>query len=305
MVASPRYRNATFDLQREHTNRHPMVSVGILLALMASVSWALANVLTQRLGKRIGPPPAMLWSMVAGALLAIPLALVLDERTAPLDAGVAVWAVVASVAAVVAYVGLFYAFATEELTIAVPIVSSWPLLAGVVAVVFLGESIGGLRLVGAAAVLVGVVLVSLPGRLGPPNRRALTAAAGAAIGFGLMVPALGRIAPATGAFGGTALVNALGAVLAFPLAKVARVSVRPPPLAAWGLVFATGAAEAAGFVAVAFARRFAPMTLVAPVASLAGTLTVLYAWLLLRERPRAVVIAGALLAGAGVVLLAS
>jgi drug/metabolite transporter (DMT)-like permease len=120
-----------------------------------------------------------------------------------------------------------------------------------------------------------------------------------------MVPAIGRIAPALGAFGATTVVYALGIALALGIGRFAGVSLRPPPRSAWGLVLATGAAETVGFVTVALARRFAPMTLVAPVASLSSTMTVLYAWAVLKERPRPVAMAGALLAGAGVVILAS
>ena len=87
--------------------------------------------------------------------------------------------------------------------------------------------------------------------------------------------------------------------------RLAKVSLRPPPATAWRLVFATGAAETIGFVAVALARRFAPMTLVAPVASLSSALTVLYAWLVLRERPSALAAVGALLACVGVAVLAA
>ena len=50
--------------------------------------------------------------------------------------------------------------------------------------------------------------------------------------------------------------------------------------------------------------RHAPMAVVSPVVSLAAALTVLYAWLVLRERPGRLALAGAALASAGVVLLA-
>lgn len=281
-----------------------MRSLGILFALGTSLSWALGNVLTQRLGRLVGPPRAMLWAMATGGALAAPFAVLLDARDAPFDAQVALWAALAAIAGVVAYVGLFFAFAHEGLTIAVPVVSSWPLVAVVLAIAFFGESIRGLRLAGAAVILLGVVLVSLPRRRTPADARALTAAIAAALGFGVMIPAMGRIAPATGAFGATVLVDVLGVALAAVVSRAARVSLAVPSWSAWKLVVATGAAETSGFVCVALARRFAPMTLVAPVASLSATFTVVYAWLALGERPRPVVLLGAILAGLGVVLLA-
>ncbi|MDB5215277.1 MAG: hypothetical protein JWO86_3204 [Myxococcaceae bacterium] len=303
-----------------------MVWLGILLALGTSVSWAIGNVLTQRVGRLVGPPRAMLWSMAAGAVLAAPCSLLFDARQAPLTSSVAIWIAAAAVAGVFAYVGLFFAFANEGLTLAVPVVSSWPLVAGVVSVALLGDALRGVQLLGAAAVVIGVVLVAVPRRDAAATTTTTAVAAGSepaststitgkkwamraalasAVGFGVMVPAMAHVAPATGAFGATVIVFVLGIVLALGIGRLAGVSLRAPPRAAFGLVFATGAVETMGFVTVALARRFAPMTVVAPVASLASTLTVLYAWMILKERPSRTAIAGALLAGAGVVVLAS
>ena len=81
-------------------------------------------------------------------------------------------------------------------------------------------------------------------------------------------------------------------------------SIAPPPRAAWPLVLATAFTETAGFVAVSFARRFAPLAVVTPVSSLASALTLVYAWLVLRERPRPLAAAGAAIASTGIVVLA-
>lgn len=289
-----------------------MIWLGVLLALGTSISWAFGNVFMQRVGKIVGAPRAMVWSLASGGLLATPFAVVLDTRAAPITTAVIGWTVAAAIAGVVAYVGLFFAFANEELTITVPIVSSWALVTGVISVTLLGESLAGARLVGAGAVLTGVILVSIPKRAaraatesGAASRRAIPAALAASGGFGVMIPAMGRIAPATGAFGATAIVDALGIAIVLIIGAVVKIDLRAPPREAWRIVFATGLAETSGFVTVAFARRFAPMTLVAPVASLAAMLTILYAWVALGERPRPLAIAGALVAAVGIVMLAT
>ena len=50
--------------------------------------------------------------------------------------------------------------------------------------------------------------------------------------------------------------------------------------------------------------RRAPLAIVSPLASLAAAFTVLYAWVILRERPARGVLIGAALVSAGVVVLA-
>lgn len=288
--------------------------LGIVLALITSVAWGLGNVLTQRTGKKLGPARGMVWSMVAGGLLALPLAVVLDPRSAPVTGSIVSSVVIAGVAGVVAYVGLFFAFANEALTVTVPLVSSWPVVSVAAALFVYGEKLSGRQAAGTAAVIVGALLVSfvpsapaIDGARPDPRarRRAILAAVASSLGFGVMVPSMARAAPAVGAFGTTALVYAIAATLvALAMGLVARMSIAPPPRAALPLVLMTGAAETTGFVTVALAARYAPMAIVIPVASLSSALTVLFAWVALRERPHPLAAVGALLACAGVVVLA-
>lgn len=312
------------------------MAVGVLLALLTSVSWAFGNVFIQKSGRAIGAPRAMLWALFAGGVIAGLLSLALDVRPAPFTASVFGWAVLAGLAGLLAYVCLFVSFARSPLSLAVPVVSSWSLISATFSFVAFGELPRSGPLLGAALVIVGVVLVSLGGSResvgvepAPPGdaptavdlgqapsgdasassdplaRGRLWLAFGSAIGFGIMVPAITHVTPATGEFGATALVYGLELALGIPVARAFGVTLRPPPRAVWPLILITGGVETAGFVAIAFARRYAPMAVVAPVSSLAAALTVLYAWLVLRERPRLIAAVGAALACAGVVALAS
>jgi drug/metabolite transporter (DMT)-like permease len=286
--------------------------LGVGLALVTSVSWAFGNVYIQKSGRAAGAAAAMVWALAAGGLLSALFALLFDQRTAPVDGAVVGWTVTAGVSGAVAYVCLFEAFERARLSHAVPIVSSWSLISALLAITVFGERLRAPQLAGAATVFVGVLLVSLgAARKGRDDhgadrasgRRGMLAAAGAAVGFGIMVPAIGRLVPAFGEFGSSAVVYALGLAFGVPAAAMARLSLRLPAARHWPLLLLTGCFETAGFIAVAFARRFAPMTVITPVASLASALTVLYAWLVLRERPDPLSAIGAALASIGVVIV--
>jgi drug/metabolite transporter (DMT)-like permease len=291
------------------------VIVGVLLALLTSVSWALGNVFIQKSGKAVGAPRAMLWALSVGAALAGVASLAHDTRPAPFSGAMVGWAAAAVLGCLFAYICLFYAFERAPLSLAVSLVSAWSLISSAISLTLLGERPRPLALVGAAVVFTGVVLVSLGGSRGAEaeaarpgsttTRGALLAALGAAVGFGVMVPAVNQIVPAAGEFGATALVYAAGVVIALPIALLARVPLRPPPLPTWGLVLLTGCFETFGFVLLAFAHRYAGNTVVTPVSSLAGALTVLYAWVVLRERPHPLATAGAVLASVGIVILSN
>ena len=285
---------------------------GILLALCTSVSWALGNVLMQRTGRLLGGTRGMAWALAVGSAVAALAALAFDRRSAPITAGVVAWTGAAGVSGLIAYGGCYYSFARAKLSLAVPLVSCWAIVAGALSLTVLGERPRALQLVGAAIVLVGVMLVSrgaahdqpTPGVSAAASRRALWAALAAGVAFGIMLPAMGQAAAALGAFGTTAAAHGLCVLLLWPVARFAGASMAPPPRSAWLVVLATGLFETLGYVFMTLAGRFAPITLLAPVASLASAFTVLAAWLFLRERPPAAAVVGALLATGGIVLLA-
>lgn len=287
--------------------------IGVFLALLTSVSWALGNIYVQKSGRVLGAPRAMLWALASGAILALIFSRLLGERLGPITPQVIGWLAAAGASGLLAYVCLFIAFARAPLSIAVPLVSSWSLFSGVLSLTVLEERLRPMQLAGAAMVFAGVVLVSVgsvrgraaheEGAASTAQRGSVWAGLGSALGFGIMVPALTRVAPVFGEFGASAAVYACGIILGLPFAAVLRVNLRPPPRTFWSLVLITGCFETFGFVAVAFARRFAPMAVVTPVASLAAALTVLYAWVVLRERPDRSATIGAALACVGIVIL--
>jgi len=183
-------------------------------------------------------------------------------------------------------------------------------------VLLLREPVRPAQLGGAALVILGVLLVSR--RAGQAAGAAARAAAerarvprwlwasfGAALGFGVLIPAVARVAPATGRVGSVVAVFGADILLGLPLAAWFRVDLRPPPRGAWVPVGLAGLFETAGFVCIALAGARAPLAVVSPLASLASALTVLYAWVVLRDRPHPVALAGAALAAAGVLVLAS
>src|SRR5881394_2029400 len=114
---------------------------GVLLGLGASACWALANVAVARAGKRVGAIRALLWAQLSGAAMAAVGALLLDQRSGAVSGPVAGWLGVAGAAALLGYVCLFYAFEHGRLTIAVPIMSSWAVLASALSLAIFREPV--------------------------------------------------------------------------------------------------------------------------------------------------------------------
>jgi drug/metabolite transporter (DMT)-like permease len=280
---------------------------GIVLGLAASACWAVANVAVQRSARQVGTFRALVWAQLIGVVCVLP-ALPFDERSVPLALGHVPWLVASGVSALLAYVCLFYAFEHGRLTIAVPVMSSWAVIASGLSLALFHETVRAPQLAGAALVVAGAVIVSRFAQAGNADvagaPRWLLASFGAALGFGVLIPAIGVLAPVTGRLGIIIVVYVADIVLGFPLALRYGVSLAPPTGRAWIPVALAGFFETAGFAAIAFAARFAPLALVSPLSSLASTFTVLFAWLVLHERPARPILLGAALVAAGVIVLA-
>jgi drug/metabolite transporter (DMT)-like permease len=295
------------------------LSIAMILAVGASVCWALANLAVQRSARLVGTVRGLLWAQVIGGAVAAGLALALDQRPAVVSGAVLAWLVVAGVSSLSAYLCMFYTLEHGRLSISVPIMAGWSVISTALSVVWLREPARPAQLVGAALVITGVTLVSryaqqaaragepaVTNPLAGPTRRPrwVLAAMGAALGFGVLIPSIGRLTPAAGNLGAVAAVFSFDMLLGLPLALIFRINLRPPRGAAWVPVALAGLLEAGGFVCIALAVGRAALVVVSPLASLASTIAVLYAWIVQRDRPPPVALAGAVLACAGVVVLA-
>jgi len=288
---------------------------GILMGLLASASWAAANVFIQRASRALGPFRALVWALSVGGLALLPVALVLDHRTVSLGAGTLTgWLVAAGLSAVIAYTSMFFAVERGRLSVVVPVMSSWSVIAAAISLVVLGETVRRAQLAGAAAVVLGVLVISRFAQRGDDDddpapvparsrRSALGMSALTALGFGVLIPSIDRLAPALGRLGAVSSVLLVDLMLWLPLAAVARLDVRPPSGRAWPLVLAAGAFETMGFVWISLGIGHAPVAVVSPFAGLSSAFTVLYAWVALGERPPRPLLAGAVLVCAGVVML--
>lgn len=285
---------------------------GIAFALLTSLSWAVANVFIQRSGKMIGAPRALLYALLVGAAASLGAAVFLDQRPEPLAASHLGWLALAGVSGLLGYAGMFAAFEKADLTVSVPVVSSWSMIAAAFSVIVLGERPDLHHYVGVALVCLGVIVVAVASTRGASDEGgarkrglfAVVASAAGAVGFGIMIPTFGFVSPALGAFGASAAVYLLCVLLGIPLARLLKEPLGLPPRGAWKLVIITGLAETVGFVSVALGRRYAPISVVAPVSSLAATFTVIYAWAFLHQRQSPAALIGGVLVCAGVVVLA-
>lgn len=283
--------------------------LAILLALGTAVGYGVANFLAPVLGRRMPLAAVLLGSQLAG--LAVSVLVTLGSGVGMTGTGLA-FAIAAGASNAGALAAFYRAGRVGDLSVVSPIASSGaivPVLVGLV----LGDRPGALQIVGIPLVMVGIVLAArrprVPTVAGPGTTAAPRTSRG--IGWALLSGLLVGSFLTTYAL--AAADSSPGALLWSRVALVATTAtgivllraplrVRPHDAA---LTLVPGLLLALGTFAYGEASRQGLLSVVSVIATLNPVVTVLMAFVLLRERPTRVQRAGALTAIAGVVLLAT
>lgn len=274
--------------------------IAILLALGTAFGYGVANFLAPVLGRRMPLAAVLLGSQLAG--LAVSFLLTLGADLAMTGAGLA-FALVAGAANAGALACFYRAGRTGNLSVLSPVAASGavvPVLVGLVS----GDRPGAWQAAGIPLVLVGIVLAARRPSAGTTRRTE-------GLGWALAAGALFGTFLAT--YAGAAADSSPGALLWSRVALVATtglgilllrapVRVRPRDGA---LVVVPGLLLALGTFAFGEATRIGLLSVVSVIATLNPVVTVVLAFVVLRERPATVQRIGAGLALAGILLLAA
>ncbi len=269
--------------------------MGIILGLTAALCWGTADFMAGYAARQIGTYRALLFMQFIG-LAGLSIYLFASGEMARLMQSVAVgvwgWALLGAGLNIVSSLALYRSFEVGVMSIVSPIAASYAALTVILAILS-GETLSPLRAVGIVAALLGVLLASTSlraaeaelvkrrGKLPPGVGLALVAALGFGVGFWmlgfLIIPQLGGVAPVW--------VSRLTTVLVLPLiARPIGQSIALPRGAVWWLILGVGIFDTAAFVANTIGLTTDQVAVVSVIASLFSAVTVLLAWVFLRER---------------------
>jgi drug/metabolite transporter (DMT)-like permease len=272
--------------------------IAILLALAAATVWGTGDFTGGLASRRIDAFRSVLIAFSVG-LVALTIMALVRAETLPPTADLA-WGALAGLGGLLGILFLYRGFAAGRMGIVAPVSA---VLTAAIPVVFnaLTEGLpGGLQLTGFGFGLAGVWLLSRPeGSGGRPEGLGLAVLAG--VGFAGFFIALGQV-------GETAVfwplvagrVAACAGLVAYMLASRRPMSLRDAPL---GLLVPAGALDAAGNLFFLLAIQLGRLDVTAVLGSLYPAVTVLLAWLVLRERMTRLQVAGVGAAVAAIVLI--
>src|SRR3984885_508715 len=288
------------------------ISLAIILGLTGAVSWGAADFAARFASRQVGAYRTLFFMQFFGFLaLSVYLKFTggFSRGRAP---GWQPWArtVAAGLLNVLASLALYHSFEHGTLSIVGPVSSSYPALTVALSLLS-GERIHSVRAAGLAVTLLGVILAATsfaqaksttaetdaqqasPNHASPnraANSRAhLSTGVGwaicAALGFGVLFWFLGfHVVPAVGS-AVSVWVMRLTALVSLSLAAApTRQTLKLPRGKVWWLLLAVGILDTAAFVANNAGLSTGQVSVVSVLASLYGAITVLLAWIFLRER---------------------
>lgn len=285
-----------------------MSALVVLLILAGGLAHAAWNLVVKRAAVS---GPAFVWlTAVAAAILLLPVAVVvalLDPPSWP-ELGLAV--VVSGALQAVYFLSLQAGYRAGDVSVVYPLArGTGPLLTVLVAIVLFAERPGPTGLLGAAAVVVGVVVIGLAGG----RARWVTARAG--VGWGLLIGVVIAAYTLWDAHAVTALAlspillnagtTAVEAMLLAPYAVRRWSTVRRVLRRHGREVLAVAVLSPLSYILILFAMQLAPISIVAPAREISVVFVALAGWLLFKEPHPATRLGGAAIVVLGVALLAA
>ncbi len=252
----------------------------IAFGLLASMSWGTADFNGGLASRRMPAVAVVALAHLLGLLLLVALAILTGE-TVPPPADF-VWGALAGLAGTVGLVSFYQALSYGRMGIAAPLVAvlavSVPLVVGIAA----NGLPPALQLAGFGLGIFSLILVSYSdGRL--PDQRTLLLALAGGLGFGVFLLFIDRVESHTIFWPLVAARAASSFVLLF-ITKTARLAWRPHDSRHWFTVVMAGLLDIFGNVFFMLASRAGRLDIAAVVSSLYPAMTVLLAWLFLKER---------------------
>jgi drug/metabolite transporter (DMT)-like permease len=293
--------------------------MGILLGLTGAISWGIADFAARFASRRVGAYRTLFFMQCVGLLVLTAYLKASGGISRGVAPGWHPWALAAfaGVLNTISSLSLYYSFQIGVMSVVAPISSAYPALTVVLSLLS-GEHIQPLRAAGLAVTLTGVVLAatsfapdasSESAASGTPSSRAhLTRGVGwavlSAIGFGFLFWFLGfHVVPVAGSAFSVWMIRLSTSTTLALCAAPARQTLRLPFGNVWWLLVAVGVMDTVAFVANNAALHIGQVSVVSVLASLYGAVTVLLAWIFLRERLERTQWLGIVLIFAGIVMV--
>jgi drug/metabolite transporter (DMT)-like permease len=258
--------------------------LSLTLGMIAALAWGVHDICVRYVSQRGGVLPALATVMVGGSVFLLPITGVFGNWAGMTIASYG-YSILSGVFYLIGAVGLYNAFSIGPVRLVAPIMGAYPILS-IGWAAMMGQSVPWDQWIAVGAVIFGVAVVSFLSdseESGGSQKAAIGWALLGAGGFALAF-AVGHIATQAGSELPVVLVTRLAAALGAVVLLLASKGAKLPERSAWPLLVLMGLLDAIALgIVIASGNLYRP-EFAAVAASTFGMITIILAWLFLKER---------------------
>lgn len=258
--------------------------LSLTLGMIAALAWGVHDICVRYVSQRGGILPALATVLVGGSVFLLPISSAFGDW-ADMSARSYGLSILSGLLYLVGAIGLYNAFTIGPVRLVSPIMGAYPILSiGWAAV--MGQPVHWDQWVAVSAVIVGVVIVSVLSdqkESGGSQRAAIGWALLGAVGFAFTF-AVGHVATQTGSELPVVLITRVAASGGIVIMLMVSKGPRLPHRSTWPLLALMGLLDATALgIVIASGNLYRP-EFAAVAASTFGMITIILAWLFLKER---------------------
>jgi drug/metabolite transporter (DMT)-like permease len=277
------FQQATYGELKDITKRDPKM-LSLTLGMFAALAWGVHDICVRYVSQRGGVLPALTTVMVVGLVFLLPIAGGFGDwsQMGLLSYGLSI---LSGLLYLIGAIGLYNAFSIGPVRLVAPIMGAYPILSiGWAAV--MGQPVNWDQWIAVGAVIFGVAIVSMLSDQecsGGSQRAAIGWSLVGAVGFALTF-AVGHIATQAGSELPVVLITRLAAAMGAVILLLASEGLKLPERSAWPLLALMGLLDAIALGIVIASGNLHRPEFAAVAASTFGMITIILAWLFLKER---------------------
>ncbi len=280
----------------------------ILAGLVAALFWGLSDYLITKPTRALGQYRTTAYAMLFSTIVLLPFLLLtgINLHISPL---VLLLAILSSIGAFVGFFFAYRAYKIGDLSITAPIVGSYPAIIVLGSVLILGDKLTLVEIASIITIIVGIILVSTRLSSFKHKRKLVVAGVGSALIAMLFLGTPGIFAGAYTVIIGFVLLSlmwrSITSASGFITGHFAKQDMRLPAKRYLLPIIGAGVTDAFAVLAFLYAVQVKSSTLpiISAISGFAGAVTVICAFILLKERPEKNQWLGITLAVIGVIAL--
>ncbi len=261
---------------------------GILLAVIAMVSWGVADFLAKKAIDQVGYKISTVLNQTF-AFIPILLIAILFLKMPSFTPGLAGITVLAGVTGVIGYIFLYRGFGKGNVSVVAPITASWSVITVLLACLFLAETLAPLQIAGVVTVFVGIFLTSTnlsELKKSISQRRAAGAVDGAIamVAWGISYALLKPITSALGPIMTLLMLKILAVAVLFSWTGLTRTKISVPAKLIFLFIAVSGFLDFFGFLMFNISLNTQLVSVASAIVATAPAVTIALAYFFLKER---------------------